>query len=119
MILSLYFFAASFVFSVVVTMGLIRFWKFPFGVDHPDAHRKKHARPMLRLGGIPIFGVFFICMAGVPWYLDRAFYEWAAILGTSLLMFLLGLADDFKPIGAKKKLAGQVLIGLLAYYLGL
>lgn len=119
MIQSLYFFGGSFLFSIVVTALLIRFWKFPFGVDHPDAHRKKHARPMLRLGGIPVFSVFFICMAGVPWYLDRAFYDWFAILGTSLLMFLLGLADDFRPIGAKKKLIGQVLIGLLAYYLGL
>ncbi|MEM6883669.1 MAG: hypothetical protein AAF571_01460 [Verrucomicrobiota bacterium] len=119
MIQSLYFFAGSFLFSIVVTAMLIRFWKFPFGVDHPDAHRKKHVRPLLRLGGIPIFGAFAIFMGAVPWYVNRAFDDWAAILGTSLLMFLLGLADDFKPIGAKKKLIGQVLIGLLAYYLGL
>ncbi|MEM1157073.1 MAG: MraY family glycosyltransferase [Verrucomicrobiota bacterium] len=119
MILSLTIFAASFLFSVVVTVALIRFWKFPFGMDYPDKHRKKHTRPMLRLGGIPVFGAYAVVMGAVPWYLDRAFYDWAAILGTSLLMFLLGLADDFKPIGARKKLLGQVLIGLLAYYLGL
>jgi len=119
MIQSLYFFAASFLFSVVTTMVLIRFWKFSFGIDHPDSHRKKHTRPVLRLGGIPVFGAFAIFMGAVPWYLDRPFNNWAAIFGTSLLIFLLGLVDDFKPIGAKNKLVGQVLIGLLAYYLGL
>ncbi len=119
MIQSLYFFGSSCLFSIIVTAGLIRYWKFSFGVDHPDSHRKKHARPMLRLGGIPIFGVFFLFMAAVPWYLDRAFYDWAPILLTSGLMFLLGLADDFRPIGARKKLAGQVTIALLAYALGL
>jgi UDP-GlcNAc:undecaprenyl-phosphate GlcNAc-1-phosphate transferase len=119
MIRSLYFFGGSFLVALIVTALLIRYWKFSYGVDHPDSHRKQHGRPILRLGGIPIFGVFFVCMAGVPFYLDRAFHVWAPILLTSTLIFLLGLADDFKPIGARAKLLGQIVIAVIAYQMGL
>lgn len=34
-------------------------------------------------------------------------------------MFALGFADDLRPLGAKVKLVGQILIGLLVYAMGL
>jgi len=34
-------------------------------------------------------------------------------------MFGLGLWDDFCPLGAKRKLAGQLLIASAAYFLGI
>jgi UDP-GlcNAc:undecaprenyl-phosphate GlcNAc-1-phosphate transferase len=40
------------------------------------------------------------------------------IITTSLAMFLLGLWDDLKPLGARKKLFGQVLIALVVCYCG-
>src|SRR6185503_20017691 len=36
----------------------------------------------------------------------------------SLAMFLLGLRDDFKPLDARLKLAGQFLIAVLVYASG-
>ncbi|MDB6108792.1 MAG: putative undecaprenyl-phosphate N-acetylglucosaminyl 1-phosphate transferase [Pedosphaera sp.] len=40
------------------------------------------------------------------------------VVGGSLLMFLLGLCDDLRPLGAKRKLLGQILIASAAYYGG-
>jgi len=119
MIRSLLFFIASFSISFVVVVLLIRYWRFPFGVDHPDAHRKLHRSPILRMGGIPLFIVFFLCMAGVPYYLDQAFYDWGVIFLSTTLIFGLGLADDLRPLGARVKLLGQITIAFIAYNLGL
>jgi len=119
MIRSLLFFAGSLVVSLSITALLVRYWKLPFGMDHPDAHRKQHARAVPRLGGIPIFAVFFICMAGVPFYMNQAFHSWAPIFLTSTMIFFLGLVDDFRAIGAKVKLLGQTVVAMTAYLLGL
>jgi UDP-GlcNAc:undecaprenyl-phosphate GlcNAc-1-phosphate transferase len=89
------------------------------GLDHPEPFRKKHAVPISRLGGIPLMGVCVCVLACVIWKFSANAGEWAVILAGCALMFALGLWDDFKPLGAKKKLAGQVLIALLVYLLGL
>jgi UDP-GlcNAc:undecaprenyl-phosphate GlcNAc-1-phosphate transferase len=44
---------------------------------------------------------------------------WFPILLGSLLMYGLGLWDDLKPLGARKKLVGQIAIASLVYYMGL
>lgn len=41
------------------------------------------------------------------------------ILCASLAMFLLGFVDDIIPLGAKKKLAGQILIASCVYFAGI
>jgi len=41
------------------------------------------------------------------------------IISSALAMFLLGFWDDLKPLGAKKKLAGQLAIAVLAWYGGI
>ncbi len=119
MIRIMIFFLASLGLTALLTALLIRFWPFSIGVDHPDSHRKKHAGPILRLGGMPIFLVFVLMMLLVPFIAERAFTTWSAILFTSGLIFLLGLMDDFRPIGARMKLAGQLAIATLAYFMGL
>jgi UDP-GlcNAc:undecaprenyl-phosphate GlcNAc-1-phosphate transferase len=46
-------------------------------------------------------------------------FEWFPILIGSVLMFGLGLCDDIKPLGAKKKLVGQIAIASVVSWLGL
>jgi len=41
------------------------------------------------------------------------------IISSALAMFLLGFWDDLKPLGAKKKLAGQVAIAALTWFDGI
>jgi UDP-GlcNAc:undecaprenyl-phosphate GlcNAc-1-phosphate transferase len=41
------------------------------------------------------------------------------VVACSLLMFLLGFWDDLRPLGAKWKLLGQILIASAAYYGGI
>jgi UDP-GlcNAc:undecaprenyl-phosphate GlcNAc-1-phosphate transferase len=45
--------------------------------------------------------------------------NWFPILLGSLMMYGLGLWDDLYPLGAKKKLAGQVFTATLVYFMGL
>ena len=80
-----------------------------------------NAAPVPRYGGIALAVAFtaVICLPietlfGTPLTPIR----WV-IAGTALAMFGLGLWDDLHPVGAKVKLAGQILIASLAYSGGL
>src|SRR5439155_5853627 len=58
-------------------------------------------------------------LANILFLHPEQFTQWFPVLLGSLLMFGLGLWDDVKAIGAKKKFAGQLLIASLVYFLGL
>lgn len=80
------------------------------------------AAAISRLGGVALAAAFVaIAVAVLIWFpaADAAKMKmrWV-IIGTSLAMFLLGLADDLKPLGARKKLAGQILIALVVCFCG-
>ncbi len=79
-----------------------------------------HKSPVPRLGGLALAAAFVLItlasfavgppLPGNP----------QLVLGlTSLAMFGLGFWDDVSPLGARKKLAGQILISLAAFYFGL
>lgn len=80
-----------------------------------------HETPISRFGGIAIAAAFVavIIAAGFTFSFEplRAVFRWGVILG-SLAMFGLGLRDDFKPLGAKVKLLGQVGIASAVYFSG-
>src|SRR5678815_3346368 len=82
-------------------------------------HTHKTAVP--RLGGIALAGAFALlelCITLIfPDHtnpLDRLVF-----LSASLAMFGLGLWDDLKPLGAKRKLLGQILIASLVCCFGI
>jgi UDP-GlcNAc:undecaprenyl-phosphate GlcNAc-1-phosphate transferase len=79
-----------------------------------------HQAPVSRLGGIAL-AVTFVTTLVATFFVER-FQPGGTrtVLGlSSLAMFGLGLWDDFKPLGAKKKLIGQILIAGAAFYFGL
>lgn len=90
------------------------------------AHRRQkqlhqtHQLPVPRLGGVALAAafVFFLLASFFVEKLQPGGRR--IILGLSALaMFGLGLWDDIKPLGARKKLVGQILIAIAAFYFGL
>jgi UDP-GlcNAc:undecaprenyl-phosphate GlcNAc-1-phosphate transferase len=88
------------------------------GLDNPDERRKKHAAPVPRLGGLPIFltlacGFIFAAFRD-PTYLAR----WWPVMLTCTLIFVVGFIDDVRPLGARVKLLGQLSASCILYGLG-
>lgn len=81
--------------------------------DRPNG-RSNHKRPTPRAGGFAIFGGFFAAMV-----LYAAFFAqndvpnlYAPLIGFALAAFAFGAADDARPLGARIKLAAQILIAI-------
>lgn len=79
-----------------------------------------HGTPVPRLGGIALAIAFMVTLVVTFFVKDSHPGGTRIILGvSSLAMFGLGLWDDIIPLGAKKKLFGQILIAVAAFYFGL
>ncbi len=84
-------------------------------LDKPDP-RKVHTEPMPRLGGLAIYAGF--CLAVVT-TLGTQNRQLQGILVGGTLMLLLGAIDDFRPLRARVKFLGQILIAaLVVIYFG-
>jgi len=90
--------------------------------DYPTI-RKKHKRPMPILGGT---GILIAIWAGIGFSYYFGGESMAEIKDTipnifagSLIVYTIGLIDDFKPVSAWIKLSAQVLAGFVLYYGGL
>ena len=119
MIYAVCFFVCAFFVSLALTPQAIRLGQMGFGLDQPNETRKKHAKPIPRLGGIPIV-ITLMLGAVVILYLDRHRPgQWVPVFTGCGLMFALGLWDDFKALGARKKLVAQIVIASAVYGLGL
>ena len=84
---------------------------FQRGEDFHHTHRQ----PVPRLGGLVLAAAFvgtevFIA-AMFPEYRQRV-HGREVVLASSLAMFALGFWDDLKPLGARRKLIGQILIAV-------
>jgi UDP-GlcNAc:undecaprenyl-phosphate GlcNAc-1-phosphate transferase len=81
-----------------------------------------HHHPISRLGGFAL-GVSFLVMAatalGVAYSQGEALTSRWVIAGGALAMFGMGLWDDLRPLGAKKKLLLQILFATIVYALGI
>lgn len=91
--------------------------------DMPDK-RKVHHAPIPRLGGLSFFPVMLITMGGLVLVhhlmglnsgamQGEAPYEYLALLVGSMMLFLVGLADDLIGVGYKKKFIVQILAASL------
>ena len=90
-------------------------------VDEPDA-RKVHTVPIPRLGGIAIFLGFSVAVASIEFLTPGPLFPrtgpFMGLLVGGGLIFLLGIADDLKPLPAKFKLLIQIAAAAVAVYLG-
>ncbi|MEJ0101844.1 MAG: MraY family glycosyltransferase [Bacteroidota bacterium] len=83
--------------------------------DVPD-DRKIHARPVVSLGGVGIFGGFLLAsLLSISEYSNPEFqYFFAA----ALVIFFLGLKDDLIVLSAFKKIIGQLIAASILIHLG-
>jgi UDP-GlcNAc:undecaprenyl-phosphate/decaprenyl-phosphate GlcNAc-1-phosphate transferase len=118
-----------FLVSLVATLfltPLVRWFAFGWGVvDVPDEARRIHKCPTPRLGGVAIFLAFALTLAGVPLLNNLLSQGFAArwpslepLFLPGLLIFLLGVYDDFRGLNAPTKTTVQVLAALLLYFQG-
>lgn len=79
--------------------------------DTPDGDRKIHLRVIPNLGGIGIFFGFITtaCLFISP----EAFLKWNFIIAASLLLFLVGIADDLISLSPSKKFLTQFVAAFI------
>ena len=118
-------FIASFLFILAATPWVKKL-ALHFGlVDNPSA-RKVHKVPIPRIGGVAIFlaflfpfGLLFLVRSqsnpALVFFNDPRVSGF--ILG-ALIVFMLGLVDDFRDLSSSIKFTGQITAALVAYYFG-
>lgn len=87
-----------------------------FVPDRPTI-RSSHAKTTPRSGGVAIVTAYFLAMLIVIIATPDALAAYAPSLCCALAAFAFGVADDFRPIGAKLKLAIQLLIAIAFVWL--
>ncbi|MCA1660142.1 MAG: undecaprenyl/decaprenyl-phosphate alpha-N-acetylglucosaminyl 1-phosphate transferase, partial [Verrucomicrobiaceae bacterium] len=119
MILAVCFFLFGFLVAFVTTPIVIRLSQRGIGLDDPNETRKRHDVPIPRIGGAPIMLAVSLGLGLIFFAQPAEAMNWFPVLTGSLLMYGLGLWDDLRPLGARKKLAGQLLTATLVYFMGL
>ena len=82
-------------------------------VDIPN-ERKVHQKPMLRCGGLAIFGAFLI---GYILYGEITTQMLSILIG-SFIIVMVGFVDDIKPIRARTKFIFQILAACIVVFYG-
>ena len=115
-------FALVFLVSLALTRIIIAVCHRFSVYDYPGKH-KRHRRPTPILGGTVILLGTWLGLAVYLGFTDDSLLEVAGIfpniLAGSLIIYLIGLVDDFRPINAWLKLAAQTAAGLVLYFGGL
>jgi UDP-GlcNAc:undecaprenyl-phosphate GlcNAc-1-phosphate transferase len=108
--------------TFAATPLVVRFSKRIGAIDHPS-DRKVHANPTPTLGGLAI--LLGIVVAGVvasfmPEFEHLFVQSWQplGIAAAALVIFALGVFDDFRPLPAAVKLSGQVFAAGLLFLVG-
>jgi len=91
--------------------------------DHPGGRHKRHKKPTPILGGTTILISFWLGLLFYLVFSDGALMGISEslphILVGSLIIYGVGLIDDFKPLSAWLKLAAQAAAGLILFMGGL
>ncbi len=108
----------AFIIAVSVSYGvtplMIRLAKLVGAMDVPGDDRRVHKTPTPRLGGLAIFAGFMAALL----YKYGFMHELTGILTGALIIIIMGLFDDIKPLSAKLKLVIQIAAAAVATYGG-
>ncbi|MCB0524915.1 MAG: MraY family glycosyltransferase [Saprospiraceae bacterium] len=108
-------FITAFLLTYLIIPIIIRFVTDRMLLDKPN-DRSSHFEPTPSLGGI---GIFIGTLSGIVlWTPDYDFSRLQYILAAIILIFLIGVLDDLKPISPAKKFVGQVLVAVILVYKG-
>ena len=112
---------ASFVLALLLSLALVPIvgrlslvagWTV---APRPD---RWHRQAMPALGGLAIFAACLLALGGAALLGDGLGQVRWGLLGGSLVVFLLGLYDDLRPLTPPTKLLGQILAAAVAVALG-
>lgn len=111
----------SFLISLALTWTIISICRRHSIYDYPKLH-KRHEKPTPNLGGTAILisvwvGVFSYMLLKSDAFADVKGILLNILIG-SLIIYLVGLADDLKPVSAWIKLLAQMAAGLVLYFGG-
>ncbi len=107
-------FLGAMLVSYILTPYVIKLAHKIGAIDVPKDDRRVHKNPIPRLGGIAIFGGFFI-MSVLLVPLSR---EMIGFLTASAIMVTMGIIDDTREIKAKTKLFIQIACALIVFVSG-
>ena len=92
------------------------------GGDAEPQHHHTHTGVIPRIGGLGIVLGFALTYVLCFFFLDgqdnKSLIHYGIFIGAAA-SFLLGLIDDFRPLGARVKLLGQIIIAMIAHECGL
>lgn len=109
--------------ATFVATPLVKWFSIKIGAIDQPSDRKVHANPTPTLGGMAIFAGILIAGAAastMPEF-EEFFTQSSAPLGIALaglVIFILGVVDDFHPLPAPVKLAGQVFAAGILFLAG-
>lgn len=104
-------FASALVISIVSIPQIIMVATKKKLYDTPDNDRKIHLRVIPNLGGI---GIFFGFITTASLFIQpEAFKKWNYIIAASLLLFLVGIADDLISLSPSKKFLTQFIAAFI------
>jgi len=85
-------------------------------VDRPDGKRKRHTRPVARMGGVPIiaaclgaYGILLLTPFGGGRVVHDALPQIYRLLPAVGVVFAVGLVDDIRGLTPWQKLAGEMV----------
>jgi UDP-GlcNAc:undecaprenyl-phosphate GlcNAc-1-phosphate transferase len=116
--------------SLFICFILTPFFRDFFGflgiVDKPDEERKKHLRPTPRVGGVALVLAYFVALIslGLGWKQglfdphDQSIRLVARLSPSIVLIFLVGLCDDFWGLLPWQKVLAQVAAASYACWIG-
>jgi UDP-GlcNAc:undecaprenyl-phosphate/decaprenyl-phosphate GlcNAc-1-phosphate transferase len=126
MILQLYtVFAIPLVLALLLTPAVIRLARKVGALDQPN-ERKVHQNPIPRMGGVAIFGSFFLALTAAtiitpdisPFVLSAESKGGLYLFLSLTLVLIIGIWDDIKQITPAKKFAGQLVAATIVYFAG-
>lgn len=93
-----------------------------FGIGRVRDFHHANRPPVPRLGGLALAAAFVavnVLSALLSPQQNLLKGDLQAVVFSSLAIFGIGLLDDLRPLGAKKKFAGQVLVATLVWWSGI
>ncbi len=103
----------------------VRRLAFRWGAIDVPNDRKVHREPMPRLGGLAVYGGFWLPWAGLFFVANRVteimknFGKLSLALAlAATVMLVLGVIDDIRGVSARKKLLVQILVATGLYFGG-
>ncbi|MBN2433568.1 MAG: undecaprenyl/decaprenyl-phosphate alpha-N-acetylglucosaminyl 1-phosphate transferase, partial [Acidobacteria bacterium] len=119
------FLISTFASAVLAPLLIAACRRWNIGVDAPDGDRKLHAAAVSRLGGVGIFIAFVAALLAMLTYDNRVTQRFEEIspqllliLGPALIVFALGVADDFVRLRPRWKFLIQTLAAVLLWQQG-